>query len=48
MRAGWGRDCGLKHKLIDPMCGSATFSWWIAAMMSLDIAPGLGRQILGL
>lgn len=45
MRAGWGRDCGLTQ-LIDPMCGSATFLVE-AAMMSLDIAPGLGRQYWG-
>jgi len=45
LRAGWGRDCGLTQ-LIDPMCGSATFLVE-AAMMSLDIAPGLGRQYWG-
>ncbi|MEL0637219.1 bifunctional 23S rRNA (guanine(2069)-N(7))-methyltransferase RlmK/23S rRNA (guanine(2445)-N(2))-methyltransferase RlmL [Marinomonas sp. TI.3.20] len=45
MRAGWGRDCGLTQ-LIDPMCGSGTFLVE-AAMMSLDMAPGLGRQYWG-
>ena len=45
MRAGWGRDCGLTQ-LIDPMCGSGTFLVE-AAMMSLDIAPGLGRHYWG-
>jgi 23S rRNA (guanine2445-N2)-methyltransferase / 23S rRNA (guanine2069-N7)-methyltransferase len=45
LRAGWGRDCGLTQ-LIDPMCGSGTFLVE-AAMMSLDIAPGLGRQYWG-
>jgi 23S rRNA (guanine2445-N2)-methyltransferase / 23S rRNA (guanine2069-N7)-methyltransferase len=45
MRAGWGRDCGLTQ-LIDPMCGSGTFLVE-AALMSLDIAPGLRRQYWG-
>jgi 23S rRNA (guanine2445-N2)-methyltransferase / 23S rRNA (guanine2069-N7)-methyltransferase len=45
LRAGWGRDCGMTQ-LIDPMCGSGTFLVE-AAMMSLDIAPGLGRQYWG-
>lgn len=45
MRAGWGRDCGLTQ-LIDPMCGSGTFLVE-AAMMSLDMAPGLGRHYWG-
>lgn len=45
LRAGWGKDCGLTQ-LIDPMCGSGTFLVE-AAMMSLDIAPGLGRQYWG-
>lgn len=45
LRAGWGKNCGLTQ-LIDPMCGSGTFLVE-AAMMSLDIAPGLGRQYWG-
>ncbi|REG86479.1 bifunctional 23S rRNA (guanine(2069)-N(7))-methyltransferase RlmK/23S rRNA (guanine(2445)-N(2))-methyltransferase RlmL [Marinomonas pollencensis] len=45
MRAGWGRDCGLTQ-LIDPMCGSGTFLVE-AALMSLDIAPGLRRHYWG-
>ncbi|MBU2236717.1 MAG: bifunctional 23S rRNA (guanine(2069)-N(7))-methyltransferase RlmK/23S rRNA (guanine(2445)-N(2))-methyltransferase RlmL, partial [Gammaproteobacteria bacterium] len=45
LRAGWGRDCGLTQ-LIDPMCGSGTFLVE-AAMMSLDIAPGLRRPYWG-
>lgn len=45
LRAGWHKDCGLTQ-LIDPMCGSGTFLVE-AAMMSLDIAPGLGRQYWG-
>ncbi|MBJ7538829.1 bifunctional 23S rRNA (guanine(2069)-N(7))-methyltransferase RlmK/23S rRNA (guanine(2445)-N(2))-methyltransferase RlmL [Marinomonas transparens] len=45
LRAGWGRECGLTQ-LIDPMCGSGTFLVE-AAMMSLDMAPGLGRQYWG-
>ncbi len=45
LRAGWGKDCGLTQ-LIDPMCGSGTFLVE-AAMMSLDIAPGLGRHYWG-
>ncbi|MEP0071977.1 MAG: bifunctional 23S rRNA (guanine(2069)-N(7))-methyltransferase RlmK/23S rRNA (guanine(2445)-N(2))-methyltransferase RlmL [Marinomonas sp.] len=45
LRAGWSKDCGLTQ-LIDPMCGSGTFLVE-AAMMSLDIAPGLGRHYWG-
>ncbi|MGO3738353.1 MAG: bifunctional 23S rRNA (guanine(2069)-N(7))-methyltransferase RlmK/23S rRNA (guanine(2445)-N(2))-methyltransferase RlmL [Marinomonas foliarum] len=45
LRAGWGTDCGLTQ-LIDPMCGSGTFLVE-AALMSLDIAPGLRRQYWG-
>ncbi|MCB5162399.1 bifunctional 23S rRNA (guanine(2069)-N(7))-methyltransferase RlmK/23S rRNA (guanine(2445)-N(2))-methyltransferase RlmL [Marinomonas algarum] len=45
LRAGWHKDCGLTQ-LIDPMCGSGTFLVE-AAMMSLDMAPGLGRQYWG-
>lgn len=45
LRAGWNRDCGLTQ-LIDPMCGSGTFLVE-AALMSLDIAPGLRRQYWG-
>ena len=44
LRAGWGKgevDC-----LVDPMCGSATLLTE-AALMSLDIAPGLYRQQFG-
>ncbi|SBS36732.1 Ribosomal RNA large subunit methyltransferase K/L [Marinomonas spartinae] len=45
LRAGWNRDCGLTQ-LIDPMCGSGTFLVE-AAMMSLDMAPGLRRGYWG-
>ncbi|WP_219704219.1 bifunctional 23S rRNA (guanine(2069)-N(7))-methyltransferase RlmK/23S rRNA (guanine(2445)-N(2))-methyltransferase RlmL [Marinomonas lutimaris] len=45
LRAGWGTDCGLTQ-LIDPMCGSGTFLVE-AAMMSLDMAPGLRRPYWG-
>lgn len=45
LRAGWGTDCGLTQ-LIDPMCGSGTFLVE-AAMMSLDMAPGLRRSYWG-
>lgn len=45
LRAGWNRDCGLTQ-LIDPMCGSGTFLVE-AAMMSLDMAPGLRRTYWG-
>ncbi|MEO9655311.1 bifunctional 23S rRNA (guanine(2069)-N(7))-methyltransferase RlmK/23S rRNA (guanine(2445)-N(2))-methyltransferase RlmL [Marinomonas sp.] len=45
LRAGWGKDCGMTQ-LIDPMCGSGTFLVE-AALMSLDIAPGLRRQYWG-
>ncbi|MGO2234137.1 bifunctional 23S rRNA (guanine(2069)-N(7))-methyltransferase RlmK/23S rRNA (guanine(2445)-N(2))-methyltransferase RlmL [Marinomonas sp. UCMA 3892] len=45
LRAGWGADCGLTQ-LIDPMCGSGTFLVE-AAMMSLDMAPGLRRPYWG-
>ncbi|WP_113873768.1 bifunctional 23S rRNA (guanine(2069)-N(7))-methyltransferase RlmK/23S rRNA (guanine(2445)-N(2))-methyltransferase RlmL [Marinomonas aquiplantarum] len=45
LRAGWGVDSDLKQ-LIDPMCGSGTFLVE-AALMSLDIAPGLRRQYWG-
>ncbi|MCV2402168.1 bifunctional 23S rRNA (guanine(2069)-N(7))-methyltransferase RlmK/23S rRNA (guanine(2445)-N(2))-methyltransferase RlmL [Marinomonas sp. C2222] len=45
LRAGWGTDCELTQ-LIDPMCGSGTFLVE-AALMSLDIAPGLRRQYWG-
>ena len=45
LRAGWRTDCGLTQ-LIDPMCGSGTFLVE-AAMMSLDIAPGLRRSYWG-
>lgn len=45
MRAGWGTDEKLQQ-LVDPMCGSGTFLVE-AAMMTLNIAPGLGRQYWG-
>ena len=44
MRAGWKRD---SRHLVDPMCGSGTFLIE-AAMIALDIAPGLAREYLGL
>jgi len=47
IRSGW---CSSKddqrHDLLDPMCGSATFLIE-AAMMCLNIAPGLKRQFYG-
>ncbi len=47
MRAGWmsGKD-DQPMRLLDPMCGSATFLIE-AAMMELNIAPGLKRQYFG-
>jgi len=44
MRTGWTTDKVLD--LLDPMCGSATFLIE-AAMMSLNIAPGLRRKFYG-
>ncbi len=48
-RAGWLRRCQEQSDLIlyDPMCGSGTFLIE-AAMMALDIAPGLYRDYLGI
>ena len=43
MRAGWP---AVKKNLLDPMCGSATFLIE-AALMSLNIAPGLKRKSYG-
>ncbi|MCW9000962.1 MAG: bifunctional 23S rRNA (guanine(2069)-N(7))-methyltransferase RlmK/23S rRNA (guanine(2445)-N(2))-methyltransferase RlmL, partial [Kangiellaceae bacterium] len=43
-RAGW--DQGSQH-LVDPMCGSGTFLIE-AAMIALNIAPGIAREYLGL
>ena len=45
LRAGWSKDTEWRQ-LIDPMCGSGTFLVE-AALMSLDIAPGLRRQYWG-
>lgn len=45
MRAGWGKDTRFQQ-LVDPMCGSATFLVE-AALISLNIAPGLRRQYWG-
>ena len=47
LRSGWmsGKD-DEPVNLLDPMCGSATFLIE-AAMMSLNIAPGLRRKIYG-
>jgi 23S rRNA (guanine2445-N2)-methyltransferase / 23S rRNA (guanine2069-N7)-methyltransferase len=50
-RAGWLKECQQssyqKLSIYDPMCGSGTFLIE-AAMMALDIAPGLGREYLGI
>ncbi len=43
-RAGWQKN---STNLYDPMCGSGTFLIE-AAMISMDIAPGLHRDYLGL
>ena len=50
VRAGWQNLCKepeAKLNLYDPMCGSGTFLIE-AAMMALDIAPGLYRDYLGI
>jgi len=44
IRSGWDADASLD--LVDPMCGSATFLIE-AAMISLNIAPGLKRKFHG-
>ncbi len=44
LRAGWSTE---QSNLYDPMCGSGTFLIE-AAMIGLDIAPGLNRDYLGL
>ncbi|MFN3880788.1 MAG: bifunctional 23S rRNA (guanine(2069)-N(7))-methyltransferase RlmK/23S rRNA (guanine(2445)-N(2))-methyltransferase RlmL [Nitrincola lacisaponensis] len=44
LRAGWAK--GDVQVLVDPMCGSATLLTE-AALISLDIAPGLYRQRFG-
>ncbi len=46
IRAGWSDLAGKGVPLIDPMCGSGTLLIE-AAMMSLDMAPGLGREYFG-
>ncbi len=48
IRSGWCSDKGddKPKDLLDPMCGSATFLIE-AAMMCLNIAPGLKRQFYG-
>jgi len=47
IRAGWGSDKpDQPTDLLDPMCGSATFLIE-AAMISLNIAPGLKRKFYG-
>lgn len=46
MRAGWPDIAEQGGALIDPMCGSATILVE-AAMMVLDIAPGLDRETFG-
>ncbi|GAB3091636.1 bifunctional 23S rRNA (guanine(2069)-N(7))-methyltransferase RlmK/23S rRNA (guanine(2445)-N(2))-methyltransferase RlmL [Aestuariicella hydrocarbonica] len=46
MRAGWLEIAGQGGALIDPMCGSGTILIE-AAMMALDIAPGLDRAGFG-
>ncbi len=46
-RSGWMTEKeDQPHDLLDPMCGSATFLIE-AAMMSLNIAPGLKRKFYG-
>ncbi len=40
MRAGWNKECKNDGVFLDPMCGSGTLVVE-AAMMALDIAPGL-------
>jgi len=51
IRAGWQAMCrdekNERLSLYDPMCGSGTFLIE-AAMMALDIAPGLDRDYLGI
>lgn len=51
MRAGWLKLCNQESvqslSLYDPMCGSGTFLIE-AAMMALDIAPGIFRDYLGI
>jgi len=51
IRAGWQTKCRDEKQnslcLYDPMCGSGTFLIE-AAMMALDIAPGLQREYLGI
>jgi len=51
IRAGWQKSCGSDQSeslcLYDPMCGSGTFLIE-AAMMALDMAPGLFREYLGI
>jgi 23S rRNA (guanine2445-N2)-methyltransferase / 23S rRNA (guanine2069-N7)-methyltransferase len=51
IRAGWLRLCNDSSvpelSLYDPMCGSGTFLIE-AAMMALDIAPGIYRDYLGI
>jgi len=46
MHAGWNDEGSETHRLVDPMCGSGTFVIE-AAMMSANIAPGLGRGYFG-
>lgn len=43
MRAGWPKLAKQGQGLIDPMCGSGTFLIE-AALMALDVAPGLFRE----
>ncbi|MEQ8956246.1 MAG: bifunctional 23S rRNA (guanine(2069)-N(7))-methyltransferase RlmK/23S rRNA (guanine(2445)-N(2))-methyltransferase RlmL, partial [Gammaproteobacteria bacterium] len=45
-RAGWPEMAAENKPLFDPMCGSGTFVIE-AAMMALDIAPGLRREHWG-
>lgn len=47
VRAGWNKTPRQVEFLYDPMCGSGTFLIE-AAMMALDIAPGLLREYLGI
>jgi len=46
MHAGWDDEGSETRRLVDPMCGSGTFVIE-AAMMSANIAPGLGRGYFG-
>ncbi|MGH8454603.1 MAG: THUMP domain-containing protein, partial [Nevskiales bacterium] len=46
IRAGWPEVCSAGGALLDPLCGSGTLVIE-AAMMAVDIAPGLARKHYG-